>query len=134
MSIPITIMIFVYPGIAGITLYLICLLIQVLQKYLKSEPVRNEKKLMAKTLGEVIRRKRLECHMTQECVADVPGVSRRSVSKWESGASDPSPTNLTALADLFTQHRKIFSKKSDKKRLPVRSLYHLQNGKQIVSC
>ena len=52
MSIPITIMIFVYPGIDGIVLYLICLLIQVLQKYLKSEPVRNEKKLMEKTLGK----------------------------------------------------------------------------------
>lgn len=52
MSIPITIMIFVYLGIAGIILYLICLLIQVLQKYLKSEPVRNEKKLMAKTPGK----------------------------------------------------------------------------------
>lgn len=49
---PITIMIFVYLGIAGIILYLICLLIQVLQKYLKSEPVRNEKKLMEKTLGK----------------------------------------------------------------------------------
>lgn len=72
--------------------------------------------------------------MTQEFVADAPGVSRRAVSKWESGASDPSPTNLTALVDLFKQHRKISSKKSDKKRLPVRSLYHLQNGKQIVSC
>ena len=44
-------MIFVYLGIAGITLYVICLLIQVLQKYLKSEPVQNEKKLMGKTLG-----------------------------------------------------------------------------------
>ena len=52
MSMPITIMIFVYLGIAGIILYLICLLIQVLQKYLKSEPVRNEKKLMEKTLGK----------------------------------------------------------------------------------
>ena len=52
MSIPITIMIFVYLGIAGIILYLICLPIQVLQKYLKSEPVRNEKKLMEKTLGK----------------------------------------------------------------------------------
>ena len=49
---PITIMIFVYLGIAGIILYLICLLIQVLQKYLKSESVRNEKKLMEKTLGK----------------------------------------------------------------------------------
>ena len=52
MSMPITIMIFVYLGIAGIILYLICLLIQVLQKYLKSEPVGNEKKLMEKTLGK----------------------------------------------------------------------------------
>ena len=102
MSIPITIMIFVYPGIAGITLYLICLLIHVLQKYLKSEPVQNEKKLMEKTLGgKVIRRKRLECHMTQEFVADAPGVSHQAVSKRESRASDPSTTNLTALADLF---------------------------------
>ena len=39
--------------------------------------------------------------MTQECVADAPGVSRRAVSKWESGASDPRPINMTALADLF---------------------------------
>ena len=101
MSIPITIMIFVYPGIAGIVLYLICLLIQVLQKYLKSEPVRNEKKLMSKTLGGGVLRKRLECHMTQEFVADAPGFSHQAVSKRESRASDPSTTNLTALADLF---------------------------------
>ena len=39
--------------------------------------------------------------MTQECVADAPGVSHQAVSKWESRASDPSTTNLTALADLF---------------------------------
>ena len=39
--------------------------------------------------------------MMQEFVADAPGVSHQAVSKWESGASDPSPTNLTALADLF---------------------------------
>lgn len=39
--------------------------------------------------------------MTQEFVADALGVSRQAVSKWESGASDPSTTNLTALADLF---------------------------------
>lgn len=39
--------------------------------------------------------------MTQEFVAEAFGVSRQAVSKWESGASDPSTTNLTALADLF---------------------------------
>ena len=34
-------------------------------------------------------------------IAQVMGVSRQAVSKWESGASDPSTTNLIALAKLF---------------------------------
>ena len=34
-------------------------------------------------------------------IAQVMGVSRQAVSKWESGASDPSTTNLMALAKLF---------------------------------
>ena len=85
-------------------------------------------------IAENIIRLRHVRKITQKDLADFIGVTKASVSKWESGASDPSPTNLTALADLFKQHRKISSKKSDKKRLPARSLYHLQNGKQIVSC
>ena len=39
--------------------------------------------------------------MKQEFVAESLGVSRQAVSKWESGASDPSTTNLMALAKLF---------------------------------
>ena len=39
--------------------------------------------------------------MTQKFVAESLGVSRQAVSKWESGASDPSTTNLMALAKLF---------------------------------
>lgn len=39
--------------------------------------------------------------MTQEFVAESIGVSRQAVSKWESGQSDPSMTNLMALAKLF---------------------------------
>ena len=39
--------------------------------------------------------------MTQEFVAETLGVSRQAVSKWESGASAPSTTNLMALAKLF---------------------------------
>ena len=39
--------------------------------------------------------------MTQEFLAETLGVSRQAVSKWESGASDPSTTNLIALAKLF---------------------------------
>lgn len=60
MPIPITIMIVVYVTLSALFLYLVVSLIQALQKYLKSEPVRNEKKQMSKTLGEVIRRKRSE--------------------------------------------------------------------------
>lgn len=39
--------------------------------------------------------------MTQEFVAEVIGVSRQAVSKWENGSSDPSTSNLIALAKLF---------------------------------
>lgn len=75
--------------------------IKALRKYTKSEPVRKEKAANAKTLGEVLKHHRVECKMTQEFVAESLGVSRQAVSKWESGASDPSTTNLMALARLF---------------------------------
>ena len=39
--------------------------------------------------------------MTQEFVAESLGVSRQAVSKWENGTSDPSTSNLIALAMLF---------------------------------
>ena len=39
--------------------------------------------------------------MTQEFVAEHLGVSRQAVSKWESGTSDPSTTNLLALSKLY---------------------------------
>ena len=44
---------------------------------------------------------KLNCKMTQEFVAETLGVSRQAVSKWESGASAPSTTNLMALAKVF---------------------------------
>ncbi|MBO6158207.1 MAG: helix-turn-helix transcriptional regulator [Firmicutes bacterium] len=51
--------------------------------------------------GKGNRKSRMVCKMTQEFVAESLGVSRQAVSKWESGASDPSTTNLMALAKLF---------------------------------
>jgi len=39
--------------------------------------------------------------MTQEFVAEAIGGSRQSVSKWENGTSDPTTSNLFALAKLY---------------------------------
>ena len=85
----------------GLIIYLIVLLIKALRKYLRSAPVRKEKAETAQTLGEALRQERARCKMTQEFVAESLGVSRQAVSKWESGASDPSTSNLLALAKLY---------------------------------
>ena len=81
--------------------YVVYLVIKALRKYTRSVPVRKEKAENAKTRGEVLKQHRLNCKMTQEFVAETLGVSRQAVSKWESGASAPSTTNLMALAKVF---------------------------------
>ena len=53
------------------------------------------------TLGQRISRYRKELHISQEELGARLGVSRQAVSKWESGASDPSTSNLLALAKLY---------------------------------
>ncbi len=88
-------------AVVGGLFYLVYLLIKALKKYIQSEPVRKEKSQNARSLGEVLKKHRTECRMTQEFVAEAIGVSRQAVSKWESGQSDPSTTNLMALAKLF---------------------------------
>lgn len=76
-------------------------LIRALIRYIKSGNVRKEKSSIRKSLGEVLKQHREECKMTQEFVAESVGVSRQAVSKWENGTSDPSTSNLIALAKLF---------------------------------
>ena len=88
-------------AIIGLVIYIMVLIAKTLRKYTKSEPVRKEKEENAKSLGEVLKQHRINSKMTQEFVAESLGVSRQAVSKWESGASDPSTTNLMALAKLF---------------------------------
>ena len=88
-------------AILGLLIYLLVLLIKALRKYLRSKEVREESAAVRRSLGETIKAQRLNCQMTQEFVAERLGVSRQAVSKWESGASDPSTSNLLALAKLF---------------------------------
>lgn len=52
-------------------------------------------------LDENIKQLRKAKGLSQEELAIKLNVVRQTVSKWENGASDPSTTNLMALAKLF---------------------------------
>lgn len=99
--IPFLIQLFVTVALVVGILYLLILLVKALRKYLRSAPVRQETNQVRKSLAQALKDRRLECKMTQEFVAEHLGVSRQAVSKWESGASDPSTANLLALAKLY---------------------------------
>lgn len=84
-----------------LTIFLVVLIIKALRKYLNSSEVKKEHGILKKSLGETIKEYRTKCKMTQEFVAESLGVSRQAVSKWENGTSEPSTSNLFALAKLF---------------------------------
>ena len=88
-------------GVISVAGYLLLLVIKALKKYISSKEVREEKKVIKKSLGEKLKENRLRCKMTQEFVSETLGVSRQAVSKWENGTSDPSTSNLLALAKLY---------------------------------
>ena len=82
-------------------IFLVVLIVKALLKYLKSGEVRKEKAIVCRSLGEALKEHRIQNQMTQEFVAERLGVSRQAVSKWENGTSDPSTSNLLALAKLY---------------------------------
>lgn len=81
--------------------YVLYLVIKALKKYIASGEVKEENRKSVKSLGEILREKRVEKNMTQEFVAEQLGVSRQAVSKWESGKTDPSTSNLLSLCKLY---------------------------------
>ena len=88
-------------GIYVLLIVLVVLAIRALLKYLRDDKSSKEKAEIRKPLGESLKEHRLRCNMTQEFVAETIGVSRQAVSKWENGTSEPSTTNLCALAKLY---------------------------------
>lgn len=56
---------------------------------------------MKMTLGEKITKQRKELNYTQEQLADILGVSRQSISKWESDIAYPETEKLIELGKLF---------------------------------
>ena len=81
--------------------YLFMLIVRALKKYINSQDVRKEKSETRKSLGEVLKKYRTDNKMTQEFVAESLGVSRQAVSKWEQGTSEPSTSNMIALAKFY---------------------------------
>lgn len=82
---------------------LVVVLVLAIRWFLRQEKLDRDPKREAvrKSLAQVIVEHRNACHMTQDFVARELGVSRQAVSKWEAGKSEPSTTNLIALAHLF---------------------------------
>lgn len=53
------------------------------------------------TLGERIQTHRKKCALSQEKLAEIVGVSRQAVTKWEADQSAPSVDNLIKLSQIF---------------------------------
>ena len=53
------------------------------------------------TLGEKLSKLRKEYNYTQEQLADILGVSRQSISKWESDIAYPETDKLVKMGKLF---------------------------------
>lgn len=81
--------------------YIVFLIIKALRKYINSQETRAQKQIVKKSLGELLKENRIRCKMTQEFVSEALGVSRQAVSKWENGITDPSTSNLMAIAHLY---------------------------------
>lgn len=81
--------------------YILYLVIRALKKYISQNHPNHENNPVLMNLASRIKEKRMKAQMTQEFVAESLGVSRQAVSKWETGASDPSTRNLIELANLF---------------------------------
>ena len=84
------------------------LLIKALIKYLNSDKGANP--VIKKSLAQAIKNHREAKGYTQEFVAEKLGVSRQAVSKWEKGTTEPSTSNLFALAKLFDMPIEEFMK------------------------
>ena len=85
----------------GVRIFIIVLLIKALMKYLNEKKTTPEQEIIRRSLGEALKDHRQRCGMTQEFVAESLSVSRQAVSKWETGAAEPSTSNLLALAKLY---------------------------------
>ena len=89
---------------------------------------------MNTNLGNRIKNLRNERHLSQEYVAEQIGVSRQSVSKWESGVSRPSTGNLICLAELFDVSLDAFTQETPDNRGNVKKRKDISKTLKIIVC
>ena len=70
------------------------------------------------TLEEQIRNYRKQAGMSQEKMAELIGVSRQAITKWENGTGTPDIANLVAIAELFqiSLDELLLNEKKEKKQ------------------
>lgn len=83
-------------------------------------------------LSEKILTLRKSRNLTQEQLADQLGVSRQSVSKWESGQAAPELDKIVALSSFFEVTADYLLKPSEIDELSVKTQVLEQNQKRIA--
>lgn len=80
--------------------------------------------LLGNELGERIKHLRKSKNLTQEHFAEIIGVSRTAVAKWENGYAEPTLQNIVRISEIFdvssdyllgisVVHRNMFDSLSD---------------------
>lgn len=86
------------------------------------------------TLGEKIYRLRTERGMSQEAFGDTLGVSRQSVSKWETDQSQPELDKIIAISEMFAVSTDYLLKEKQPEESAANSYYEGESGNAKNPC
>ena len=73
----------------------------------------HKKRKIMKTFGRNLRRFREERGITQDALAEATGISKSTVSKYESGTSDPPLQYVFTLSRIYGMKPEYFVKDGD---------------------
>ena len=83
------------------------------------------------SLGERIKEQRKSCGMSQEKLAELVGVSRQAVTKWETDQSAPSTEKLFKLAQIFGTSVDLLIKNDEQSTAtPAEQIYYMYKMEQ----
>ncbi len=83
------------------------------------------------SLGERIKEQRKSCGLSQEKVAELVGVSRQAVTKWETDQSAPSTEKLFKLAEIFGTSVDLLIKNDEQNTpTPAEQIYYMYKMEQ----